>query len=133
AIRYQPRRRREGGSGDQPAVPELRGAPPRARLLVEPSDARVLRPLAAAHGLNLTGEFREGKHPADADSRGRLVAAHEERDEAVRAVAHSSTPARGRAWHQAGRLVAASAAASVSLRRLWQLHLHGVASHAAEA
>ncbi len=55
------RRRQERRSGDLAAVSELCGAAPAARVLVEPHDARVLRPLAGVPCAALEREPEEGE------------------------------------------------------------------------
>ncbi len=82
--------------------------------------------------LSWKGRIKEGDPPA-ADSRGRPLSADEERPQGVCAVAHDCGAASAVGRHHVRGALSAAAAARVSMRRLWRLHLRRVAARAAEA
>ena len=127
-------RRPADRSGDLPALPELRRAAPASRVLAEPHDARVLRPVASLHA---TVSARQARRRSACG--GRLIHGAD-RYLLTRNVTQLFVQSRtiqqrlrdvARAAHR--RALSAAAAARVPLRRLRRLRVHGVAAHAAQA
>ena len=134
ADRRRVDRRRADRPGDQPALSELRGAASAARVLAEPHDARVLRPVGPVQRRRWgRPALARSGCAARADPRRRSLPADAQRLPAVRPVADHPAAAGDVAGAALDGAVSAGAAAAVPLRRVRRLRVHGVAADAAEA
>ena len=127
-------RRRARRSGHHAAVSELRGAASAARLLAEPHDARVLRPLGRllVAGCRRRGGSRRRVRRTLIHAADTYFFTHHV-DEAVRAVRSRPRPAARVERRRRRGAAPAAAAARVPVRRLRRLSVLRVAADAAQA